>query len=494
MDPQQINPTPELIPQTISIAQEQTPKKPSRLLIYLVFILIILGLASWAGVYLKKESLQSGLTDSSKNELEFLSKIKDNWQQIKVDTVLASGYSFEKSGSINDLYKKVQEADRYEGGGPNGGPDEIQFIGKSNFIVKVYFQDGVYFSVFNYENGEFKLLETKGGGNYISEAEWQQIISKYGDPQYPFSSYATVVFRYLKSDSQAEFVYFDTLTKVPENIFIMGYWDLTKQSDTSTWKTYRNEDYGFEFKYPVSNNPYVKDLDVYSEGDFGGRLLALEIGSNDDGLHTAIASVLVTDNSETELSNSLDEKRYKKVVDKEIMIDGFLWKLEEYELLYPTHSDFARTAFYKSKNYTYSISTIYDRENFDKILSTFKFTKISTSTSVLDYSNIRAVVEKAIIKDNERTNLSKIKLLSVKIENQNNNLVTLVLDFNSSFFNEPSFTGFEGSSYETTLVYIMEDLRPIFKELYAVRNKKPALDLTENGEERDGMLIDERDY
>ncbi len=153
------------------------------------------------------------------------------------------------------------------------------------------------------------------------------------------------------------------------------------QNGVEEWKTYRNEEYGFEFKYPVTNNPYIKDIVTYPEGDFGGRLLALEVGSNDDGLHTSVAFVLVTDNSETELSDFQDTKRYKKIIDEELMTNGVLWKLVEYEILYPADINFTRIASYKSKNYTYSISTAYDREKFNKILSTFKFIdKADTST------------------------------------------------------------------------------------------------------------------
>lgn len=55
MEPEQINSTPVL---QSSVVEEQ-PKKPSKILVYLLFILIIFGVASWAGVYMKSQKQSS---------------------------------------------------------------------------------------------------------------------------------------------------------------------------------------------------------------------------------------------------------------------------------------------------------------------------------------------------------------------------------------------------------------------------------------------------
>lgn len=68
MEPEQINPTP--VTQPAVVIEEQITKKLSKLLVYLLFILIILGLASWAGVYLKKENV---------NEVQIVNET-DNWK------------------------------------------------------------------------------------------------------------------------------------------------------------------------------------------------------------------------------------------------------------------------------------------------------------------------------------------------------------------------------------------------------------------------------
>jgi hypothetical protein len=71
----------------------------------------------------------------------------------------------------------------------------------------------------------------------------------------------------------------------------------TSTPNISTWKTYRNEEYGFEFKYPVTNNPYVTDFEIDTIVNNVDVVFRADIGVDDDGLSSSIAMFSIIKNT-----------------------------------------------------------------------------------------------------------------------------------------------------------------------------------------------------
>lgn len=114
-------------------------------------------------------------------------------------------------------------------------------------ILLVEFEDGYNPGIavlrLDFVSDQFKILETFQNQGDFTLSEWQNLLKKYGDSSYTVSTYTMDLVR------NKEIVSYQDFTKVPENIFVKDYF-LQQDSNTSTWKTYTNTKYGFEFKYP----------------------------------------------------------------------------------------------------------------------------------------------------------------------------------------------------------------------------------------------------
>lgn len=125
------------------------------------------------------------------------------------------------------------------------------------------------------------------------------------------------------------------------------------ESDLEGWKTYRNEEYGFEFKYP-------------QQMDFIGDL------SNKDNTVYSVWDAAAGEGFQIEFSiKKSPEKEYDSLKYlKDILGIGFTWKKYLWELEFQE----APVFIYKYNNIRVSV-TEKSEKIADQILSTFKFIK-----------------------------------------------------------------------------------------------------------------------
>jgi len=152
-----------------------------------------------------------------------------------------------------------------------------------------------------------------------------------------------------------------------------------EKSETADWKTYRNEEYSFEIKYPQKwglevlssvPSPYIEGIDIiqpyneiYKSGSFVGKdLNFLIISSSFVNLDNIIKD---TKAEEIDLGNALAWRYKRQIEGPETMV------LTEEVTLIPDkdfYIEISELANYGSEDYNFRSRTI------STILSTFKFT------------------------------------------------------------------------------------------------------------------------
>ena len=158
------------------------------------------------------------------------------------------------------------------------------------------------------------------------------------------------------------------------------YWWQNKE--TAGWQIYKNEKYGFEFKYPVGwyagnqdrNSQYLICLNPTGvSGDCTG-LVTVSWGVNFTERYSAIKNLFV--------SQSVEES--------EVNFSGAVAKL----LTIENPGGFSRELLFEQNGFVYNIGMVSGKEDvFDQILSTFRFVQTQNSVvAPLGWKTYRGIV------------------------------------------------------------------------------------------------------
>lgn len=341
MEPEQINFTP--VTQS-TVVEEQNTKKPSKLLVYLLFILIILGLASWAGVYLRKESIK---------EVQVVNET-DNWKTYRNEE-----YGFEFKYPPNLVYGSDEQGLYFE-------DPQVDYI-KSEIPVSIMMS----FDDKEYENvNQWLTLDKYKDKNYNATISREFLIdgikaielndiegSPIGVHEYYFiKDYILYKFTIVN----------DKFT----NDKILSTFKFIDKTDISNWKTYINEEYGFEFRYPPN-------LMLREDSGEGGIFVTLLIKDREP--HADFFTV-------SEFDYLPDTEMTKKdnliALAKKYLGDNYIWEKDYLSGILVRAKTFENDHYFTYNDYGYGAVEItagshsdWSNPEFLKILSTFKFTK-----------------------------------------------------------------------------------------------------------------------
>jgi hypothetical protein len=242
--------------------------------------------------------------------------------------------------------------------------DYLQFIGNNKLLIA--FEDGHIMSaaVFGYgADNNFNYINTFKDDYPFTSAKWQEIVKTYGSEQYEVATYVKQITR------GTEVVNFNDWTKVSENVFLKQGEELSTSSTSLTagWKTYRNEQYGFELQYP-------------------SKWLIL------NGAKGTIVRVAEFDMQQAETSmpvNTIDISQYSPLINgSETLFAGKKAKVGEWEEpgLDSRFIKFINIVEQPYLSVFLEADNIESKELLNKILSTFKF--ISSNSSNIVIANI----------------------------------------------------------------------------------------------------------
>lgn len=358
---------------------ENTQKKKSALIKGLLFLIGALffttlgGLAVWYMGKSSKEEIKAEVSPTPIASSESKVDEMDGWEAYRDNL---AGFEIKLPNNW-EVFEETKTTVSYD------YDQNPVFFGKVNFInedkdrIQIVFGDGFGGASCQTSKGEnAKIVDIEIGTykvplcNYISDkiVYFESPYADAGGPKYNKTSY-NFTFSYQDSASNSK----DLILQILSTFKFMDMED-----EVANWKTYRNEEYGFEFKYPNNWS--------FEEGDISSSLLlfALDLANVDDPrgfptrinpnpqIHELVQIRYYDGNMPTSFAYTNGSDKNETIKDIEINgyrgIEGYSSGILGQEI---------RTVFlnYPDKNEYISISLSLGKEELlDQILSTFKFT------------------------------------------------------------------------------------------------------------------------
>lgn len=144
-------------------------------------------------------------------ETQILTSLKSKWPAIQ--TSIPFRPSFHNQAEDAAKIWRIPSAVQFLG-------RPVKFIGTDNILVRVEDDNNVHTIVFKW-NGALNLEEVLKNQGEFTLSDWKVLAVKYGDPSYQISTYTIDVVR------DGKIILFPDLTKVPENIFMKNYWEVS---------------------------------------------------------------------------------------------------------------------------------------------------------------------------------------------------------------------------------------------------------------------------
>jgi len=162
-------------------------------------LLIVVGVVGGYFLLAKKSvpvAEEQNIPSAENSEAEIMANLKTNWQSVQASFTFRPGHP----GTVDW-----------------GSPVAVQFIGNNNLFI--VYEDGYIANtaLLNYKDGKFTVSESFPNHGLFTLAEWQNLVNRYGDPSYAVVSYS------INSIRGGEIISYESLTKVPENVFVKNY-------------------------------------------------------------------------------------------------------------------------------------------------------------------------------------------------------------------------------------------------------------------------------
>lgn len=152
----------------------------------------------------KPTSAQTSASVNKTSESEVIASLKTNWRAVQDLIPFQPGVYYQSGVPVSSWWFS-----------------DVQFIGENTILVGFTDDNNPHVAVLKFDNGKFSLLKVFENQGDFFLPDWQNLVDQYGDNSYPVSTYTRGLLR------NKQIVSFDELTKVPENIFVQKYWEMS---------------------------------------------------------------------------------------------------------------------------------------------------------------------------------------------------------------------------------------------------------------------------